>query len=212
MRPSRRSFSTLTAVFRPARRRWGFVPRACCAVIFPLLLVSLAGFGNSALRSEQTVNSSPAGFRMRSAAFTEGETIPRRFTCEGANISPALRWTEPPDGTRSLALVVEDPDAPGGVWTHWVVYNLPAQARELPENLPRQDELPGGGAQGRNSFGHTGYGGPCPPPGNAHRYFFRLYALDTRLSLQPGATRQEVQAAAKEHVLGEAQLMGRFKR
>jgi len=209
MRPSRRSF---TAAFRPARRPRWFLPGARCAAIFPVLLASLAWCGNSALRSEQIVNSSPAGFRMRSAAFTEGEAIPRRFTCEGANISPALHWTEPPDGTRSLALVVEDPDAPGGVWTHWVVYNLPAQARELQENVPRQAKLPGGGAQGRNSFGHTGYEGPCPPPGNAHRYFFRLYALDSRLSLQPGATRQEVQAAAKVHVLGEAQLMGRFKR
>jgi Raf kinase inhibitor-like YbhB/YbcL family protein len=184
----------------------------CCAFLFPLLLVTVTSCGSSALHSEQGHDPSPSGFRIESAAFKEGAFIPSRFSCQGENISPALKWTDPPAGARSFALIVEDPDAPAGVWTHWVVFNLPAQARAMDENAPQQAELPNGGLQGLTSFGSVGYGGPCPPPGRAHRYFFRLYALDTVLSLQAGAAKQDVLAALKGHILGEAQLMGRFKR
>jgi len=146
-------------------------------------------------------------------AFSPGGTIPRKFTCDGPDVSPALKWTDPPAGTQSFALIADDPDAPAGTWVHWVVYDLPATARELPENVPKQEQVPsGGGVQGRNDFRKIGYGGPCPPPGPTHRYFFKLYALDTKLNLKPGATKAEVEKAMKGHALAEAQLMGKYGR
>jgi Raf kinase inhibitor-like YbhB/YbcL family protein len=176
------------------------------------LLALSAACGNSAMRSDPRTAPSASGFQLRSDAFKEGETIPAQFTCEGADISPPLEWANVPNGTRSFALIMEDPDAPAGVWTHWVVFNLPAGMKLMDANLPKRPNLPGGGLQGTNSFGRTGYGGPCPPPGNAHRYYIHLYALDSTLNLQPGAQKEEVLAAMKGHILGEAQLMGRFKR
>lgn len=206
------SLSFLRALSRflhlPVRLAWSI----CWTLAIPVLLLPAVSCSSSALHSEQRRDPSPSGFRIESTAFKEGGNIPRRFTCEGDNVSPALTWSGPPAGTRSFVLIVEDPDAPAGVWTHWVVYNLPARARAMAGNVVKQARLPGAGLQGRNSFGRIGYGGPCPPPGNAHRYYFRLYALDTMLSLQPGASRQDVLAAAKGHTLGEAELMGRFKR
>ena len=199
-------------VSRRAGRSWKFVLALCCALVFPSLLAPVASCGNSGSSSAKGHSASLSGFRIESAAFKEGAGIPARFTCEGEDVSPPLAWTVPPRNARSLVLIVDDPDAPAGVWTHWVVYNLPAQTRAMVENTPKQGELPGGGLQGRNSFGRIGYGGPCPPPGRAHRYFFRLYALDTLLKPAPGASRQDVLAAAKGHIVGEAQLMGRFKR
>jgi Raf kinase inhibitor-like YbhB/YbcL family protein len=151
-------------------------------------------------------------FKVESTAFHQGGEIPKRFTCEGEDISPALQWTHPPPGTRSFVLIAEDPDAPSGTWVHWLVYDIPARVQEFPEALPKLGEDPGGGVQGRNSFGRIGYGGPCPPPGKAHRYFFKLYALDTTLNLRPGAAKAEVVTSAKGHVLGEAQFMGLFGR
>jgi Raf kinase inhibitor-like YbhB/YbcL family protein len=153
-----------------------------------------------------------SGFQVESKAFKVGEEMPEKFTCEGEDTSPALRWTHPPRGTQSFALIADDPDAPSGTWVHWVVYDLPAQLRELPDDVPKQKKVPGGGTQGRNDFGRIGYGGPCPPVGSAHHYFFKLYALDTTLDLKPGARKQEVLEAAQGHVLGEAQLMALFKR
>ena len=179
---------------------------------FLILLMPIVSCGSSVMHSQQVQNSSTSGFQLESSAFKEGETIPRQFTCEGEDISPALRWTAPPPGTRSFVLIVEDPDAPSGVWTHWIVYNLPSLAREMPENVPKQDQVPGGGFQGLNSFGKIGYGGPCPPSGKPHRYFFHLYALDTVLSLKAGAGKQEVLDAAKGHIRARTQLMGRFGR
>ena len=181
-----------------------------CGFLF--LLAPAASSGSSAHGPEQASGPSTSGFRMESAAFKEGSGIPVRFTCEGEDVSPALTWAGAPAGTRSFALIVEDPDAPGGVWTHWVVYNLPATTKAMDENQPKQAQLPNGGLQGLSSFGHVGYGGPCPPPGPAHRYFFRLYALDAALPLESGAGKQQVIDAMKGHILGQAQLMGRFKR
>ena len=149
---------------------------------------------------------------LNSIAFGANADIPSLYTCEGRDVSPPLAWTGVPAGTKSLALIVDDPDAPAGVWTHWVVYNLPAQTKSLDENVPKQAKVLHGGFQGLSSFGSIGYGGPCPPPGSAHRYFFRLYALDTMLNLQAGALKQKVFEAMKGHILGQAQLMGRFKR
>jgi hypothetical protein len=177
-----------------------------------MLLMPVVSCGNPSTGSVQGKEPAHSSFRIESAAFKEGSLIPTRFSCQAENVSPPLSWTDPPAGVRSFALIVEDPDAPAGTWTHWVVYNLPAQARAMDENTPKQDDLPNGGHQGKNSFDSVGYGGPCPPAGNAHRYFFRLYALDTVLNLKAGADKSEVLVAMKGHVLGEAQLMGRFKR
>ncbi len=155
----------------------------------------------------------PAGkFQLHSPDFTAGAAIPIEFTCEGADRSPALKWTDPPAGTKSLALIVDDPDAPAGTWVHWVIYNLPADAHELAAGVPKDGELPKGASQGRNDFGRLGYGGPCPPPGLAHRYFFKLYALDVKLELKPGATKAELENAMKGHTLAEAELIGRYKK
>jgi hypothetical protein len=149
---------------------------------------------------------------LKTTAFRPGSTIPTKFTCSGANVSPALAWNNSPPRTQSFVLIVDDPDAPVGTWVHWVVYNLPASARQLPEHVPSGEMLPGGGKQGLNDFPTAGYGGPCPPPGKPHRYFFRLYALDTVLSLPTPARRRDVDSAMKGHVLAQAELMGTFGR
>jgi Raf kinase inhibitor-like YbhB/YbcL family protein len=148
-----------------------------------------------------------SGFRLTSPSFPASGDIPARFTCSGDDLSPALAWTDPPAGTQSFALIVDDPDAPGGVFTHWVLYDLPAGARQLPEGVPRTAD-----SQGQNDFDKYGYGGPCPPPGNPHRYFFRLYALDKKLNLHAGAAKRDVEHALKGHVLAQTELMGRFGR
>ena len=149
---------------------------------------------------------------LRTHAFAPGGDIPAGFTCEGRDVSPALQWSDPPGGTESLALVMDDPDAPGGTWVHWVLYDLPPSTRELPEAVPAQGELPSGARQGRNDFRKIGYGGPCPPRGPVHRYFFRLYALDARVGLAAGGTRADLDRAMRGHVLGQAELMGRYRR
>jgi hypothetical protein len=151
-------------------------------------------------------------FEIKSQAFQNNGSIPSRHACDGANLSPALSWTDPPAGTKSYALIMDDPDAPMGTFVHWVLYNLPASARQLPEGVPRTYDLEGGGAQGVNDFPQTGYGGPCPPPGKPHRYFFKLYALDTTLDLPSGARKRDVEQAMKGHVLAESQWMGRYRR
>jgi Raf kinase inhibitor-like YbhB/YbcL family protein len=196
----------LLRFLRQRRSFWKLAFGACCILLLPMV-----SCGNAASGSVQGRQPAHSTFRIESAAFKEGSLIPMRFSCHGENVSPQLSWSNPPAGVRSFALIVEDPDAPAGTWTHWVLFNLPAQARAMGENTPRQDELPNGGLQGKNSFGNVGYGGPCPPAGKAHRYFFRLYALDIVLDLQAGAEKSEVLAAMKGHVLGEAQLMGRFQ-
>jgi len=150
-------------------------------------------------------------FSISTSSFQPDGDIPARFTCSGDNLSPALAWTEPPSGTQSLALIVDDPDAPGGVFTHWVLYDLAAGARRLPEGIQMKAD-PEGGRQGSNGFGETGYGGPCPPPGHVHRYYFRLYALDSKFGLPPGASKSALEKAMKGHVLAQAEVMGKFKR
>jgi len=151
-------------------------------------------------------------FTLTSSDFQNGGDIPQKFTCKGADVSPELSWTNPPAGTRSFTLIADDPDAPAGTWTHWVLFDLPAQTITLPEGVAKVDEVPDGGRQGRNDFRKIGYGGPCPPPGKPHRYFFKLYALDKALNLKPGASKQEVEQAMQGHVLGQAGLVGRFRR
>jgi Raf kinase inhibitor-like YbhB/YbcL family protein len=149
---------------------------------------------------------------LTSTAFGEGEPIPEQYTGDGRNASPPLQWQDPPAGTHNLALICEDPDAPRGTFTHWVAFNLPADSRGLGEGVPAETTLPDGTAQGVNDFGKVGYGGPKPPPGKPHRYVFTLYALDGPLDLRPGATRSQLLAAMKGHVLGEARLTGTYGR
>ena len=149
---------------------------------------------------------------LESTAFKNGEDIPKKHTCDGEDISPALKWGEPPPGTKSLALIADDPDAPVGTWVHWVVHDLPPDARELREGTVKSEEVPGGGKQGLNDFRKVGYGGPCPPPGKPHRYFFKLYALDTMLDIGAGADKDTLLAAMEGHVLAEAELMGTYAR
>ncbi len=147
-----------------------------------------------------------------SPAFREGDRIPTKYTCEGQDISPLLAWSETPAGTQSFALIVDDPDAPGGVFTHWVLFNIPSDSRELPEAVPAQSQLPSGALQGKNDFGKIGYGGPCPPPGHPHRYQFTLYALDQLLDLKAGASKKQVLEAMQGHILAQGQLTGTFQR
>lgn len=149
---------------------------------------------------------------LTSAAFQNGGEIPAKYTCSGADISPALNWSGIPDKARSIAFIADDPDAPRGTWTHWVLWNMPPHASHLPEGVPGDPQLANGARQGRNDFGRNGYGGPCPPPGKPHRYFFRLYALDTLLELNAGSTRTDVESAMRGHVLAEATWMGTFHR
>ncbi len=149
---------------------------------------------------------------LTSSAFQEGGTIPKKYTCEGADVSPPLQWGDPPAGTRSYALIADDPDAPAGTWVHWVLYNLPADLRGLAEGIPSAERLPNGALHGMTDFRRVGYGGPCPPPGKPHRYYFRLYALDHVLPLQARATKSAVLEACRGHILAEGQLMGRYAR
>lgn len=151
-------------------------------------------------------------FELTGSVFKEGELIPNKYTCEGSDLSPPLRWNNPPAGTRSFVLIVDDPDAPVGTWVHWVLYNIPIDVRGLAEGLPALETLPNDARQGLNDFKRIGYGGPCPPPGPPHRYVFTLYALDRDLNLKPRATKTQVLDAMKGHVLGEAHLTGRFGR
>lgn len=149
--------------------------------------------------------------QITSPAFRDGEFIPKKFTCDDRDVSPPLAWTAAPAGTQSFAFTCDDPDAPVGTWVHWVLFNLSATTRELPENIAPEPTLAFGERHGKNSWGRLGYGGPCPPSGT-HRYYFKLYALDTVLPLQPGATQAEVAKAIPGHILAQGQLMGRYKR
>jgi Raf kinase inhibitor-like YbhB/YbcL family protein len=149
--------------------------------------------------------------KITSTAFDEGGMIPARYTCDGENVSPSLAWSGVPAGAKTLALVADDPDAPRGTWTHWVIFQIPATEKGLPENVPARDTLEGGAQQGNNDFKKLGYGGPCPPDGT-HRYFFKLYALDADLNLPPGATKDQLLKASEGHVVAQGQLVGQYKR
>jgi Raf kinase inhibitor-like YbhB/YbcL family protein len=151
-------------------------------------------------------------FALSSSSFPREGEIPKKFTCDGADVSPELSWSSAPQGTQSFVLIADDPDAPSGTWTHWVLFNVPATTKSLSAGVARVDELPGGERQGRNDFHKIGYNGPCPPPGKAHRYFFKLFGVDKLLDAKPGASRQEVEQAMQGHVLGKAEWMGKYQR
>jgi len=149
--------------------------------------------------------------KIKSPAFVPGGKIPGKYTCDGMDISPPLAWTSGPGGTKTFALICDDPDAPMGTWVHWVLFNLPADIIELRENVPPERELESGAKQGMNDFRKIGYGGPCPP-GGTHRYYFKLYALDTEINFEAGATKSELLKAMEGHILAEGQLMGKYER
>src|SRR5579859_82209 len=153
-----------------------------------------------------------SAMQLTSSAFAEGQPIPAKYSCDDRNVSPPLKWTGTPESAKRLALIADDPDAPVGTWVHWVLYDLPANTTELPEDLPKGQYTPGGGKQGLNDFKHLGYGGPCPPAGKPHRYFFKLYALDTELEYKAATTKKELERAMEKHILAQGQLMGTYKR
>lgn len=150
--------------------------------------------------------------RIKSPAFNDGDMMPDAYTVRGKNISPPLFWEDIPERTESFAIICEDPDAPGGMWVHWVIYNIRKGTTKLKEGIPPYDEVENGAKQGMTDFGRIGYGGPAAPPGAAHRYYFKIYALDTTLEVESGLTREQLLKAMKGHILDEAELMGKFKR
>jgi Raf kinase inhibitor-like YbhB/YbcL family protein len=162
-------------------------------------------------RSRSPEIAAPKTMTLESSAFSADGLIPSKYTCDGENVSPALRWDEPPDGTQRFVLIADDPDAPGKTFVHWVLYDLPADIRELPEAVPPDPILLSGGVQGKSDFDRYGYGGPCPPRGT-HRYVFKLYAIDTVLDLPPGASKADVIEAMQGHVLAGAELVGKYRR
>jgi Raf kinase inhibitor-like YbhB/YbcL family protein len=154
-----------------------------------------------------------ATMEVTSTAFSAGGVIPTQCTGDGKDVSPPLAWTGVPANVKSFALICDDPDAPGAQpWVHWLLYNLPADKHELPEAVPPNESLPDGARQGKNDFGKIGYGGPAPPRGKAHRYYFKVYALDTQLDPKSGASKQQLEQAMKGHVLAKGELTGQYGR
>jgi Raf kinase inhibitor-like YbhB/YbcL family protein len=151
-------------------------------------------------------------FSINSTAFSNGAGIPREYTCQGRNVSPQLVWEGLPAGTQSLVLVCDDPDAPAGTWVHWVIYNIPATVSSLKQGMPASARLAEGMAQGKNDFGSLGWGGPCPPPGRPHRYFFKLYALDKVLAAHPGLTKKQILSLIQPNILAKAEMYGIYQR
>lgn len=152
-----------------------------------------------------------ATMKLTSSAFKEEQAIPRQYTCDGVNVSPPLEWSGVPRTAKTIAIIVDDPDAPAGIFVHWVLYNLPAENVGFVENVPATDKLKAGGFQGKNDFNKIGYGGPCPPLGT-HRYFFKIYALDKELPLTAGATKADIEKAMQGRILAHGQLMGTYSR
>ena len=190
-----------------------FRPALGASLAAGLLLAACGGGGDAPPAADSAAEQEGVmTFSISSDAFGPDEAIPTRFTCDGQDTSPALAWGKVPDGTQSLALIVDDPDAPRGVFTHWVLYDLAAEAQGLPEGVAKAERPDSGGIQGSNDFGNIGYGGPCPPPGSPHRYRFVLYALDGVLGLEPGASKQQVLSAMEGRILGEARLVGTYER
>lgn len=180
--------------------------------IFFVLLILLCGFrGKENQNNISQKGDEKMAITITSSAFKEGGLIPAKYTCDGKNISPPLKWEQSPDGIKSFALICDDPDAPVGDWVHWVMWNIPAEVNELPENTPPVKELPDGTKQGLNDFRRSGYGGPCPPSG-VHRYYFKIYALDTTLDLPASTTKRDLLSAMKSRILAEGKLMGKYGR
>ena len=174
-----------------------------------LAVAGCAGGDDESLLEPEQVTMS---IELISPAFAEGSTIPTRYTCDGDDVSPALNWSGVPEGTKSIALIADDPDAPRGTWVHWVLYGVPPDVGELPEAMTSSPVTPTGARNGKNDFGKSGYGGPCPPRGAPHRYFFKLYALDGDVDLESGAKKEELLRAMEGPILAGGQLMGTYQR
>jgi len=191
---------------------WGKFLSPLIAGLFLTTLLTSCGGNNDEFAP---VPPEPGGMvmsiRLSSSAFDNGEPIPAKYSRDGDNMSPPLQWSDPPDGTQSLALIVDDPDAPHGTWIHWVVFNLPAQTRALPEAANSQNNLPTGATQGKNSWGHTMYEGP-DPPGGIHHYYFKLYAIDTVIDLKAWASKTDLLHAMNQHLLAKGELMGTYQK
>ena len=161
---------------------------------------------------QRHVEDSAMSLEITRPAFQEGGEVPPRHTADGPDVSPEISWGSAPEGTKSFAIICDDPDAPAGTWVHWVIWGIPAGESGLKEGVPKDETLASGARQGKNDFGRTGYGGPAPPPGSAHRYFFKVYAIDRDLLLQPGATKADLEKAMEGHILGSGQLVGKYQR
>jgi len=194
------------------------VSLALCAFVFLCSCQNTSRTNQNKARPESTPSPQASAqdggekmtIKVTSTAFNDGELIPKKYTCDGENVSPPLAWADVPANAKSIALIVDDPDAPGKTWVHWVVYDLPTSVTSLSENAAKAEQL-GGGKQGTNDFKKIGYGGPCPPSG-AHRYYFKLYALNAETSLNPGATKEQLLQAMAGHIIAQGQLIGRYKR
>ena len=180
-------------------------------VILLLVPIAICSGKEEKQVQDQAEKGEAMDIKVTSSAFEQGGMIPAKYTCDGDDVSPPLKWAPVPDGTESIALISDDPDAPVGTWVHWVMYNIPAGVTELAENVPPDKVLPNGAKQGITDFRRIGYGGPCPPSGT-HRYFFKIYALDTQLDLQAGASKDNLLKAMQGHILAQGQLMGKYKR
>jgi Raf kinase inhibitor-like YbhB/YbcL family protein len=184
----------------------GLGPMVCWAII-----IALAGGCMNA--DPKAKGGKKMTIQITSTAFAEGQPIPKKYTGEGTDLSPPLAWSNLPKGTKELALICDDPDAPNGDWVHWVIYKIPADAKGLPEGVARDPKLkePAGALQGENSWPSTGYRGPLPPPGKVHHYYFKLYALDAPLQVEPGLDKPALLKQIKGHELGKGELMGTYK-
>jgi Raf kinase inhibitor-like YbhB/YbcL family protein len=182
--------------------------RVLCMLV---LFIFLCLFPGSDEMYSEVKGGKKMGITITSTAFTEGGMIPRQYTCDGEDISPPLAWTGVPDGTKSLALICDDPDAPVGTWVHWVLFSMPPSAKELGAKVPPKEILENGAKQGINDFRRIRYNGPCPP-GGTHRYVFKFYALDTQIALDAGSTKTQLLKAMEGHILAEGQLTGKYSR
>lgn len=181
-------------------------------VVLAFCFVSVKSHKVPSAEASAPEGGSTVSFAIQTNAFAAGGLIPKKYTCDGSDVSPELTWSGAPAGTQAFALIVDDPDAPGGTWTHWIAWDIPASATNLPESLPKSEILHSNMRQGRNDFKRIGYNGPCPPPGKPHRYFFKLYALGAKLDVKAGASRSELESAMKGKVLGQAEVTGKYGR
>jgi len=197
------------------KRGWGWMNNDAVNAFCTLSGVIIVLAGGLLLPEMNSINSGGEmmnTFPVTSEAFSQGQPIPSKFTCEGDNLSPALEWSGVPAGVKSLALIMDDPDAPMGTFVHWVIYNLPTRLAGLPEGLPLDEQVNGIGTQGKNGAGRTGYTGPCPPPGKPHRYIFTMYALDQMTDFKPGLGKAQLLSLIEGHILAQGQVMGTYER
>jgi len=183
-----------------------------CRVAFLLGVLCLIAMLLAGCGAKEAPEMEVKKLSVSSSAFQDSDKIPAKYTCSVQDVSPPLSWSEPSSGVRSFVLIVDDPDALGGTFTHWIIFNIPSNSRGLPEAVPTQAQLSDGTTQGKNDFGRIGYSGPCPPPGHPHRYQFTLYALDQALDLKAGASKRQVLDAMREHILAQGQLTGTYQR